>query len=100
MKITLFGGSFNPPHIGHQLVMAQAFELMPIDEIWLLPSFQSTFAKNVSLVSPNHRLAMAKTLLNHKIKLERCEIDQKMSGETIKPVTYLVKKYPDYQFSF
>jgi len=100
MKITLFGGSFNPPHIGHRLVMSQAFELASIDEIWLLPSFKSTFAKNTSLVNPHHRLNMAKTLLNGHIKLETCEIDLKMSGETIEPVTYLIKKYPAHQFSF
>src|SRR3989344_2675611 len=100
MKVCLFGGSFNPPHIGHRLVMTQTFELAPIDEIWLLPSFKSTFAKNASLADANHRLTMAKTLLNGKIKLETCEIDRQMSGETIEPVTYLVKKYPAHQFSF
>ncbi len=107
MKITLFGGSFNPPHIGHRLVMSQAFELAPIDEIWLLPSFKSTFAKNSQLIDPKHRLNMAKILLDNrakgragKIKLERCEIDLKMSGETIEPVSFLVKKYPTHQFSF
>ena len=78
MKITLFGGSFNPPHIGHRLVMTQAFELAPIEEIWLLPSFKSTFAKNSNLIDPKHRLNMAKTLLNGKIKLQTCEIDIKM----------------------
>ena len=100
MKITLFGGSFNPPHIGHRLVISQAFELAPIDEIWLLPSFKSTFAKNISLVNPPHRLNMAKTLLNGHIKLQTCEIDLKMSGETIEPVSYLIKKYREHQFSF
>ena len=100
MEVCLFGGSFNPPHIGHRLVMAQAFELAPIDEIWLLPSYKSTFAKNTTLIDPKHRLNMAKTLLNGKIKLETCEIDQKMSGETIEPVSFLIKKYPAHQFSF
>ena len=100
MKITLFGGSFNPPHVGHRLVMAQAFELAPIDKLWLLPSFKSTFSKNTTLVDSKHRLNLAKTLLDKRIKLETCEIDQQMSGETIEPVTYLVNKYPQHQFSF
>jgi nicotinate-nucleotide adenylyltransferase len=100
MNITLFGGSFNPPHIGHRMVMSQAFELAPIDEIWLLPSFKSTAAKNIDLIDPYHRLEMTKSLLNGRIKLETCEIDQKMSGETIEPVTYLIKKCPQHQFSF
>jgi nicotinate-nucleotide adenylyltransferase len=100
MKIALFGGSFNPSHIGHQLVMTQAFELAPIETIWLLPLYQHVFAKHSDLAPVKHRLAMAKMLENHQIHTETCEIDQKMSGQTIEPVRYLLKKYPQHQFSF
>lgn len=100
MNVTLFGGSFNPPHIGHQLVIAQAFELAPIDEIWLLPMYQHVFSKNDTLAPVKQRLTMTKMLENHRIRTQTCEIDQKMSGQTIEPVKYLIKKYPQHQFSF
>lgn len=101
MHITLFGGSFNPPHLGHQIVLAQAFELIPnLDEIWLLPEYQHSFSKNAVLAPVKHRLAMTKFLLNHKIKLQTCCLDQKMSGNTIEHITYLKDQFPQHQFSF
>ncbi|MEA3355607.1 MAG: nicotinate (nicotinamide) nucleotide adenylyltransferase [Patescibacteria group bacterium] len=101
MNITLFGGSFNPPHLGHQIVINQAFELIPnIDELWLLPDYTHAFSKNEKLISPQHRLTMAKILENHKIKTNTCTYDQKMPGNTILHITYLQKKFPQHQFSF
>lgn len=101
MNITIFGGSFNPPHLGHQIVINQAFELIKdIDEIWLLPDYQHAFAKGESFVDAEHRLAMTKMLENHKIKTNPCTFEQKMSGNTIDHITYLRKKYPHHQFSF
>lgn len=101
MNITLFGGSFNPPHIGHEIVLTQAFDFIPnLSQIWLLPTFQHTFAKNNDLAPAEHRLKMAQLLTNSRIKVEACEINQKMSGQTIDAVQFLQKKYPQHQFSF
>jgi nicotinate-nucleotide adenylyltransferase len=101
MNITLFGGSFNPPHIGHQLVMTQVFELIPhLKEIWLLPDYQHSFPSKSSLAPVKHRLAMTKLLENHRINTQTCVIDKQMSGNTIDHLTYLKKKHPQHQFSF
>lgn len=101
MNIALFGGSFNPSHIGHEIVLTQAFDFIPnLEEIWLLPTFQHTFIKNNELAPVEHRLAMAKLLENSKIKVQACEITQKMSGQTIEAVKFLKKTYPKHQFSF
>ncbi|HHS82766.1 MAG TPA: nicotinic acid mononucleotide adenylyltransferase, partial [Devosia sp.] len=36
MRIGLFGGSFNPPHPGHQLVSRQALKRLGLDAVWWL----------------------------------------------------------------
>ena len=107
MNITLFGGSFNPPHLGHQIVISQAFELIPnlsagrrINEIWLLPDYQHAFSKGNSFATAKHRLAMTKMLENGKVKTETCCFDQKMPGNTIFHITHLKKKHPNHTFSF
>lgn len=76
MNITLFGGAFNPPHIGHLIVIQQAFELIPdIDELWILPCYRHTFLKN--LVPAHHRLRMCE-LLTHE--LDRYQLIRAGSG--------------------
>ena len=63
MNILLFGGSFNPPHLGHQIVIEQAFELIPnLDELWLLPTYNHAFGKD--LAPATDRLAMCKLLID------------------------------------
>jgi len=101
MQITLFGGSFNPPHIGHQIVIEQAFELMPdTDEMWLLPDYTHNFPKHEKLIAPDHRLAMARLLESDRVKTETCVIEKKMSGNTIDHIEYLLQKYQGHNFSF
>lgn len=101
MHIILFGGSFNPSHLGHQIVIAQSLELIPkLDELWLLPDYQHSFAKNNSFAPAEHRLAMARLLERDRVKTETTPIDQKLSGNTIDHITLLQKKYPGASFSF
>lgn len=103
MHITIFGGSFNPPTLGHELVLEQIFKLKLIpklDEIWLLPEYQHSFAKNHELIDGKHRLAMTRYLLRDRVKLQTACIDQKLSGNTIDHINYLKKIYPQHRFSF
>lgn len=109
-NITLFGGSFNPPHLGHQIVISQAFELIKdLDELWLLPDYQHSFPKGNSFADSQHRLNMTKMLETStsprlrgasQVKTQTCCFDQKMPGNTIFHITYLMKKYPQHKFSF
>ncbi len=106
MNIVLFGGSFNPPHLGHKIIIAQAFELIPdLDELWILPCFRHTFQKN--LAPAKDRLAMCQLLLDNlapdiktKVRLETVEIDKRLSGETLEALHILKKNYPQNKFSF
>jgi nicotinate-nucleotide adenylyltransferase len=44
-RIGLFGGSFNPPHIAHQMVCLVVLETEPVDEVWMVPTFRHAFGK-------------------------------------------------------
>lgn len=102
MKIAVLGGSFNPPHLGHVLVIDQVLKYTDIDEIWLAPCYRHTFEKHLAPVE--HRVAMTKMLVSagqgRSIKYCGEEIDNQLSGETIELMELLEKKYPQHQFSF
>jgi nicotinate-nucleotide adenylyltransferase len=55
-RIALFGGSFNPPHVAHQLVALYVLETQPVDELWFVPTYTHPFGKE--LAAYDHRLAM------------------------------------------
>lgn len=110
MNVVLFGGSFNPPHLGHVIVVQQAFELIKnTDELWLLPDYQHSFAKNVHLAPVKHRLALTTLLLkdlkpltsvSSRVRLETCNLDYRTNGQTIETIVILKRLYPDKRFSF
>ncbi|MBI3071504.1 MAG: nicotinate (nicotinamide) nucleotide adenylyltransferase [Deltaproteobacteria bacterium] len=56
VRVGLYGGSFDPPHIGHLLAATYARAVFPIDEVWLIPCHTHAFAKE--LAPFEHRLAM------------------------------------------
>lgn len=81
MNITLFGGSFNPPHLGHLIVVHQTFELIPeMDQLWVLPAYRHTFQKN--LAPPQHRLKLCKLLIK---EVHPSNIQGASSGNNISP---------------
>jgi nicotinate-nucleotide adenylyltransferase len=47
VRIALFGGSFNPPHLGHQLActVALAAAQPAVDELWIVPTARHAFGK-------------------------------------------------------
>jgi nicotinate-nucleotide adenylyltransferase len=44
-RIALFGGSFNPPHIAHQLACLYVRETAAVDEVWMVPTFRHPWAE-------------------------------------------------------
>ena len=48
MKIALFGGSFDPPHLGHDAVLKAALEQLDADKLIIMPTFISPFKSEFS----------------------------------------------------
>lgn len=38
MRVGLFGGRFDPPHLGHLLAAQGALEALELDELWFIPA--------------------------------------------------------------
>ena len=99
--IALFGGSFNPPHIGHQMILTYLSFSYDFDEIWILPVYHHYFAKDKYLISHKDRVAMSKIAfekISSKIKVKEIDIENKFikSFDTLR---FLKEKYPYLNFN-
>lgn len=54
--VAIFGGSFNPPHVAHQLAALVVLETEPVSALWMVPTWRHAFGK--SLAPFDDRLAM------------------------------------------
>lgn len=99
--IALFGGSFNPPHVGHRKVVEFLAKNPQFDKVWVLPTFSHPFDK--SLIDFSHRLKMCELNfgdLGKKVKI--CDIEGKFKKNPsymIDTIKALQKKYPDIHFT-
>lgn len=63
MRIGLFGGSFNPPHLGHVHVSRLALLRLKLDQVWWLASPGNPLKENGHLRPLGERLALARALI-------------------------------------
>ena len=73
-RIALFGGSFNPPHIAHELAALYVLETQPVDELWFVPVYAHPFGKELATYA--HRVAMCELVahaLGPRAKVSRAE---------------------------
>jgi len=71
-RIGLFGGSFNPVHLGHVLVAQAAREELALSRIYFIPAAQSPFKPGQELAPANERLRLLRLALAGQTD---CEVD-------------------------
>ena len=100
MRIALFGGSFNPPHVAHQMAALYVLETAPIDEIWLLPTFRHAHGK--ALAPFDDRLAMcelATRALGARAKVSDVERELGDESRTLRTLRTLQARFAAHIFS-
>lgn len=66
LRIGIFGGSFDPVHLGHQLVAQAALEELALDRIFFVPAAQSPFKPDRQLAPASMRAALLRLALAGK----------------------------------
>lgn len=98
----IFGGSFNPPHVAHQMACLYALETEAIDGVIMVPTFRHPFAKDDDLASFGHRLAMcelAAAALCGRVEVSDIENELgQIPSRTLDMLTALGKKMPGASF--
>ncbi len=98
MRIALFGGSFDPPHLGHVLAAAYAFAVAPIDAVWVLPSRVHPYAKTLAPYAQRRMLCDAAFGRLGFCEVRDDELDNP-GGFTVDLVERLAATHPTYRWS-
>lgn len=57
-QIGFYGGSFDPPHLGHMNLAVQMMEIHRLDEIWFCPAAMNPHKEQGSFSEAKHRVEM------------------------------------------
>ena len=95
-RIGIYGGSFNPPHIGHIQAARQAAQALKLDRLLLVPARVAPHKQEpVCSAAPEHRLAMLRLAADIP-GVEVCDLELHREGPsyTFETVAQLRRQYP------
>ena len=100
MKIGIYGGTFNPPHLGHLAAARTAIDALKLDKLLLMPAAIPPH-KVLPADSPGseHRLAMVEQMadamnLPGVVEVSNLEMDREGKSYTSETLEALHKQYP------
>lgn len=98
MRIGLFGGSFNPIHEGHQLVIEETLRRLQLDAVWVMVTPGNPLKNHAELAPLADRVTAARALLTDpRVRVTGFEAAYGFtySWQTIR---FLTKAMPDRRF--
>jgi len=86
MSVGLFGGSFNPPHPGHELVAEIALRRLGLDQLWWIVTPGNPLKSHNDLASLDERVGLSRRMApGPKVKVTAFEAahDLRYTAETL-----------------
>lgn len=97
MRIGLYGGTFDPIHTGHLIVIENAINYMDLDKVIILPSSNPPHKKHKKKTATNIRVEMVAEAIkdNDKIVLSTYESTDQTVRYTHETIRYFKKYFPE-----
>jgi nicotinate-nucleotide adenylyltransferase len=96
MRIGVFGGTFDPPHVGHLLLAADAREALRLDRLIFIPVYAQPFKMGTPPVaSPQDRLEMVRLAVadDANYAVDEAEISRKGLSYTVDTLEHLAGRF-------
>jgi len=99
-RVALFGGSFNPPHVGHVMVATWLLSADRAEEVWLLPTGTHAFGKSLAPFADRAEMARAAVaFLGARARVDEVENEREGPSYMIDTVEILRARHADTRFT-
>jgi nicotinate-nucleotide adenylyltransferase len=101
-KTGIFGGTFNPPHIGHLEIAKEAKIRFGLDNVIFVPSFIPPHKDPRAILESKHRANMVKLLIESSPDLifSDYELSKRTVSYSIDTIRYFETEFPGKKFYF
>ena len=101
-RLGLFGGSFDPVHLGHLLVAQAALEELGLDRLYFIPAAQSPFKPESQPASAEARLQLLRLALagNAQCEIDDQEIRRGGTSYTVDTVRDYARRFPQAELFY
>lgn len=98
-RIGIFGGSFDPPHIGHLVIAELAQRALKLDVVYFVPAYQPPHKKGSHSSTAPQRLTMTRLAVrgNSRLRVSDVELRRKGISYTVETIQSFRKKFPSSQ---
>ena len=95
MRLAIFGGSFDPPHVGHLLAAQDAFDQLRLDRLIVVPASAQPL-KSPRVTAPAVRLEMARLTFagDPRFEVSAVEVDRGGVSFTVDTLDHFANTYP------
>jgi len=99
MNIALYGGSFDPPHLGHMHVVSAALDTLDIDKLIIVPAFVNPFKTGTHAPAELRFKWLTETFKSYKqVEVTDYEVVQNRAVRSIETVRYFETLYQKIYF--
>jgi len=101
MRIGIFGGTFDPIHVGHLILAEHCREEAGLDEVWFLPSYRPPHKSDREVSRFEQRVEMVQlaTTGQPAFRVEAIEKELPPPSYTSETLAELRRRYPDNDFA-
>lgn len=101
-RLGIFGGTFNPVHIGHLVAAQDAAEAFDLTRVLFVPCANPPHKPAPQLAPAAHRMAMLEAALEGSLLFEVCDLEVRRGGAnySVDTVRELARRHPDADLFF
>jgi nicotinate-nucleotide adenylyltransferase len=101
-KVGLFGGSFNPIHIGHLWIAESTRDAFQLEKVIYIPAGKNPYKTHETEEERHHRYQMVQLGIESNPYFDISDVEINKSGNTytIDTIHYFMEKFPEYKLYF
>ena len=101
-RMIVFGGSFNPVHLGHLIMAEDAREQFQADRVLFVPAAQPPHKPAAALAAPEHRIEMLRLAVQDHAAFSVSDLEIRRGGVSysVDTVEHLRRERPDRALLF